>query len=130
MLPWHIPLILALGFARAMAEVLGQLLCRDFSILTLTLTLAVTPSPNHGLSPSPSPSPIPCPIHDPSTQAGCLHCVDLLWFQYPPLMLLFCVGKRCTQEGCDKSAQGGSGLCKGHGGGVGAALMYVGSPAS
>ena len=123
MLPWHIPLTLALGFALAMVEVSGQLVCREFSILTLTLTLAVTPSPNHGPSPRPIPSPIPCPIHDPSTEAGCLHCVDLLWFQYLSLMLLFCVGKRCTQEGCDKSAVDGSGLCVGHGGGVRAACM-------
>ena len=85
----------ALGFALDMAEVSGQLICREFSILTLTLTLAVTPSPNYGPSPSPSPSPSPCPSHDPSTQAGCLHCVDLLWFQYLPLMLLLlCAGKR------------------------------------
>ena len=113
--------VMALGFALDMAEVSGQLMCRESRILTLTLTLAVTPSPNHGPGPGPSPSPSPCPSHDPSTQAGCLHCVDLLWFQYLPLMLLLCAGKRCTQEGCDKSAVGGAGLCVGHGGGVRAA---------
>ena len=26
-------------------------------------------------------------------------------------------GKRCTHEGCDKSARGGTGMCVGHGGG-------------
>ena len=114
--PW-----MALGFALDMAEVSGQLLCREFSILTLTLTPALTPSPNHGPSPGHIPIPMPCHIHDPGTQAGCLHCMDLLWVQYLPLMLLLCAGMRCTQEGCDKSAVGGAGLCVGHGGGVRAA---------